>query len=92
MLIQMLHTLLPTPQGLIQVIHLGSDAAFWCLHAGESHLCLRDVQLCFLSCHFSLWRLSPLFFILSDLSDFILWFYIKIPACFCHHKTPLTIM
>lgn len=33
-------------------------------------------------------EVSPLVF---TLSDFILWFYIKTPACFCHHKIPLNI-
>ena len=40
----MLHTLLPTPQGLIQVIHLGSNAASWCLHARSILPVLRRIR------------------------------------------------
>ena len=59
MLIQMLHTLLPTPQGLIQVIHLGSDAAFWCLHVWRILPVLKRCSVMFLELPFFFMEAFP---------------------------------
>ena len=61
MLIQMLHALLPTSQRLIQVIHLGSDAAFWCLHAWRISPVLSRIRcsIMFLELPFFFMEVSP---------------------------------
>ena len=69
-LIQMLHPLLPIPQVLIQVIHLGSDAATWCLHAWRSCPCLGRIK-------YSIMFLELPFFFMEVFPSalYIIWFH-----------------
>ena len=68
-LIQMLHILLPTPQGLIQVIHLGSNAASWCLHAWSISPRLRRIR-----CSISFLELPFFFMEVFPSILYIIWF------------------